>query len=84
VGRIKDDLFAKRNSFRRLFHTVELEKIKSQTADFNQDLSDTKQKIDDHESELGQRKLVGGGIVLLLLLGGGIALLIRRSYHAEE
>lgn len=84
VGRIKDDLFAKRNSFRRLFHTVELEKIKNQTAQFNQDLSATKQKIDEYESELGQRKVVGGGIVLLLLLGGGIALQIRRSYHAEE
>ena len=74
VERIKADLFAKRNSFRRLFHTVELEKIKTQTNQFNQDLSETKQQIDDHETELGQRKVVGGCI----------ALLIRRSYQAEE
>jgi hypothetical protein len=84
VERIKEELFAKRNSFRRLFHTVELEKIKKQTAEFNQDLSVTKQKIDDHEAELSQRKVVGAVVVLLLLLGGCIALLIRRSYQAEE
>ncbi len=84
MRRIKEDLFAKRNSFRRLFHTVELEKIKNQTAEFNQSLLKIKQQIDDHESELGQRKIVGGVIVLLLLLGGCIALLIRKSYHEEE
>lgn len=84
VAHLKEDLFAKRNSFRRLFHTVELEKIKTQTAGFNQDLSATKQQIDAHEANLTQRKVVGGVIVVLLLLGGCIALLIRRSYQAEE
>lgn len=84
VDRIKEQLFAQRNSFRRLFHTVNLGKIKAQTDAFDQDLSETKAQIADHEAVLGQRKLIGGAIVLLLLLGGCIALLIRKSYHDEE
>ncbi len=82
--RLKEELFASRNSFRRLFHTVNIDKIKQQTATFDQELSETKSIISDYENRLGQRKLVGGAVVLLLLLGGCIALLIRRSYHDEE
>jgi hypothetical protein len=82
--RLKEDLFSTRNSFRRLFHTVNIDKIKSQTAKFDQELSETKAAIGDYENALGQRKLIGGGIVLLLLLGGCIGLLIRKSYHDEE
>lgn len=82
--RLEEGLFASRNSFRRLFHTVNIDKIKTQTAKFDQELGKTKSVIGDYEKTLGQRKLIGGGIVLLLLLGGCIALLIRRSYHDEE
>lgn len=84
MERIKEDLFAQRNGFRRLFHTVELEKIKLQKAEFDQGLAVVKQRVTDYEDEISQRKLIGGGLVLLLLLGGCIALLIRRSYHEEE
>lgn len=82
--RLKEDLFASRNSFRRLFHTVNIDKIKSQTAEFDRELSETKATILDYENRLGQRKLVGGVIVALLILGGIIALLIRRTYHDKE
>jgi len=82
--RLEDGLFSSRNSFRRLFHTVNIDKIKSQTAKFDEELSETKAAILDYEDTLSQRKMAGGGIVLLLLLGGCIALLIRKTYHDEE
>lgn len=84
MERIKEDVFAQRNGFRRLFHTVALDKIKQQKAEFDKGFAVTQQQVSAYEDEIGQRKLVGGGIVLLLLLGGCIALLIRRSYHEEE
>lgn len=84
MARIKEDLFAQRNGFRRLFHTVALDKIKLQKTEFDQGLAAVKEQVAAYENEISQRKLVGGGIVLLLLLGGCVALLLRRSYHEEE
>lgn len=82
--RLEDGLFASRNSFRRLFHTVNLDKIRTQKAKVEDDLSETKAAILDYENTLSQRKMVGGGLVLLLLLGGCIALLIRKTYTEDE
>lgn len=84
TSRLEESLFASRNSFRRIFHTVNIEKINAQKSKLNDGLKETKAAILDYENILGQRKLAGGGIVLLLLLGGVIAMLIRRSYHEEE
>ncbi len=77
-------LFASRNSFRRVFHTVNMDRIKTQLAEFDGDLTETGDKVAAYEDSLGQRKLVGGVIVLLLFLGGCIAMIIRRSYHQQE
>ena len=84
VEPLRQDLFAKRNDFRRVFHTVNLEKIKAQTAGVTASLGETRKKLDAYENDMRQRKLIGGVVVFLLLLGGFIALLIRRSYHQEE
>lgn len=84
MERIKEELFAQRNGFRRLFHTVSPEKIKRQTAEFDEGLAATKGQLTSLEDQIGQRKIVGGGVVLLLLLGGCVAWLLRRSYHEEE
>ncbi len=81
---LDESLFASRNSFRRLFHTVNIERIHQQKSEFNDELQDTKATIVNYEETLGKRKLAGGGVVLLLLLGGVIAMLIRGSYHDEE
>lgn len=84
MERLKEDLFAQRNGFRRLFHTVSPEKIKQQKAEFDEGLAATREQVSAYEDQIGQRKIVGGAVVLLLLLGGCVALLIRRSYHDEE
>ncbi len=84
TSKLEESLFASRNSFRRLFHTVNIERIHKQKSEFNAELQETKATISEYEETLGQRKLAGGGVVLLLLLGGVIALLIRRSYHDDE
>jgi len=78
------ELFAGRNDFRRLFHTVNLEKMRAQTDEFGQRLGKVQAQVDSIESTLSQRKMLGGLVVLLLLVAGGVAMLIRKSYHDEE
>ncbi len=77
-------LFASRNDFRRLFHTVNVEKMETETAGFATRLGEIDTQIGEIKEELSQRKMVGGLVVLLLLAGGCIAMLIRKSYHDEE
>lgn len=84
TSRLQDELFSTRNNFRRLFHSVDIDKIRAETAQFDADLEQTKTTISEYEDTLGKRKLAGGVLVLLLLLGGCIGLLIRRSYHENE
>lgn len=84
IGRLQDDLFSTRNNFRRLFHSVDIEKIRAETAGFDAALEETKATIDELEKTLGRRKIAGGALVLLLILGGCVALLIRRTYEDHK
>ena len=83
TSRFQEDLFATRNSFRRLFHSVDIDKIRAETARFDEDLEQTRTALSELEETLGTRKLVGGALVLLLLLGGCIGLLIKRTYDKD-
>ena len=82
--KISGELFSSRNDFRRLFHTVNVEKMEAQTAGFADRLGKIDGTITEIKDELSQRKMIGGLIVLLLLAGGCVAMLIRKSYHEEE
>jgi hypothetical protein len=82
--KIGGKLFATRNDFRRLFHSVDVEKIEAETAGFATRLGKIDEQVGGIKDELSQRKMVGGIVVLLLLAGGCIAMLIRKSYHDEE
>ncbi len=82
--KISGQLFATRNDFRRLFHTVNVEEIEVETAGFATRLGKVDAQIVGIKDELSQRKMVGGLVVLLLLAAGCIAMLIRKSYHDEE
>lgn len=84
TDRLQDDLFSTRNNFRQLFHSVDIDKIRAEIAGFDAELEETKTTINELEETLSQRKIAGGGLVLLLILGGCIALLIRRTYEKNE
>ncbi|WP_020676776.1 cytochrome c3 family protein [Geopsychrobacter electrodiphilus] len=81
---ISGEIFSTRNNFRRLFHTVNVEKIHAATAGFTTRLDKISAQMNGIEDDLSQRKMFGGLVVLLLIVGGCIAMLIRKSYHEEE
>ncbi|PLX89674.1 MAG: cytochrome C [Desulfuromonas sp.] len=84
VERLSGELFSTRNQFRRLFHTVNVEKLQQQRSAFDSDLAEIGAQVGEIENQLSQRKLIGGIIVVLLVLAGCVALLIRQTYHSEE
>ena len=84
VEALKGELFSTRNEFRRLFHTVNVEKLQQQKSKFDTELAEIGAQVGAIKDELSQRKLIGGIIVVILILAGCVALLIRQTYHKEE
>lgn len=78
------ELFALRNRFHRLFHSVELEKVRSQTAGFQAELGKIRGRVTVIENELKERKIWGAAAVALLVCCGILSLLIFRSYREEK
>ncbi len=80
---MEDELFAVRNRFHRLFHSVDVEKVRSQTADFQAELQKIQGHITEIEARLERRKIWGGIAVAFLVCWGIVALLVFRSYQKE-
>jgi hypothetical protein len=78
------ELFALRNRFHRLFHSVDVEKVRGQTSGFDAELGKIRDRVAVIEAELARRKLWGAGVVALLVVGGILALLLHRSYMDDE
>lgn len=77
-------LFALRNDFHRVFHDVDVEKVRAQTAVFEQRLGKIATAAAAIRQRHEQRKLWGGIIVAVLVLAGLCALLIHKSYREEK
>ena len=80
----QERLFAVRNDFRRLFHSVDVERVRGATADFQTRIGELAAELDDVQASLDRRKPWGGGAFLLLVLAGIVALLIRKTYQDDE
>jgi hypothetical protein len=83
TNQMDGDLFAVRNRFHRLFHSVEVEKVRSQTAGFQADLAKIRDRVVAIREEQQRRKIWGAIVIGLLLCCGITALLMYRSYQKE-
>jgi hypothetical protein len=81
---LKGGLFAVRNEFRRLFHSVDVDRVNAQNAAFQKRLGEVRSRIQGIEAELARRKMWGGAVVGLLLIAGVLGLLLHRSYMRED
>jgi hypothetical protein len=84
VKEMRGEVFDQRNKFHRLFHSVDVEKVRSETAGFQAALGKIRDQVEVIQGDLKQRKLWGGAAILLLVLAGLFFLLLRRTYHEEE
>jgi hypothetical protein len=80
---MEDELFALRNRFHRVFHSVDVEKVRSQNAGFRKELGQIRSSVDRIETKLKHRRLWGAVVVGLLVCWGILALLVFKSYRDE-
>lgn len=84
VDEYKGEVFSLRNRFHRVFHTVNIERIKAQTGPILAGLDKVREQVAKVDARLGQRRLWGGIAIGLLVLAGVLFLLVRKTYEEEE
>jgi len=84
VDDMQGTLFSQRNLFHQIFHGVDVERVRAETADIQAELSKIGTKVAVIDSTVGQRKLWGSVVIALFVLAGVIFLLVRKAYEEEE
>jgi nitrate/TMAO reductase-like tetraheme cytochrome c subunit len=84
VEGLKGRLFDLRNRFHRVFHSVEVDKVRAETGGVQAEISAIQKQIDEYDDQFSRRKLWGGVAVGLLLLLGVVLLQVRHTYAEEE
>ena len=77
-------LFALRNQFRRVFHSVEVQRVRQETGSVQAELGKMRQKVKEIDTTLGKRKLWGSVVIVVVVLLGVVFLLVRKTYEEEE
>jgi hypothetical protein len=81
---LRGDLFAVRNDFHRLVHSVDVPKIRQQTAGFQVRLAEIRSHVEGLQNTLAGRYRIGAVVVALLALATLLSYLLRRTYQKEE
>lgn len=81
---LQGELFALRNDFHRIFHSVDIDKVRRETGQFNGRLDAIASRLNAIDAELHWRRVVGGMVVAGLVFAGILLLLLRRTYREEE
>ncbi|MBE0597529.1 MAG: cytochrome c3 family protein [Desulfuromonadales bacterium] len=80
----RKQIFAVRNDFHRLFHSVDVQQVVARSGEFQQRLQPVAQELQATDEELSQRRLIGAGAVLLLALVTVLLGFLRHTYKKEE
>jgi len=84
VDSLKGKLFDLRNQFHRVFHSVEVDKVRAETGAVQAELMALQGQVDGYDRQFAQRRLWGGVAVGLLVLLGIVLLQVRHTYAEEE
>lgn len=84
VEDMQGSLFNQRNSFHRIFHGVDVNRVRQETDGVQKELGKISNEVAAIDSTLGQRKLWGSVVVGIFVLLGVIFLLLRKTYEEEE
>jgi hypothetical protein len=84
VDAAKGAWFDLRNRYHRVFHSVDVDKVRAETARLGSELEQLRAEVAGHDEQLSRRRLWGGVVVGLLLALGVVLLQLRHTYVEEE
>jgi nitrate/TMAO reductase-like tetraheme cytochrome c subunit len=84
VEDLSSELFDVRNTFHRLFHSVEVQKVHGHTDEIQSRLSEIRQRVSNIQETLARRKKAGAVVVCLLLLISALFFYVWHTYKKEE
>lgn len=80
TGKLEKDLFAVRNRFHTLFHDVDVDKVKKESAQINGELKKIDRVLQGLDDARQKRRIVGACAVAAALLAGLLFHLLRKTY----
>jgi hypothetical protein len=80
TDRLEKSLFAVRNSFHSLFHTVDVARVGGEAARIQADLKKLDEKLNGIDQQLRQRRLIGAFAVTGALLAALLFYLLGKTY----
>ena len=84
VDEMQGILFNQRNFFHSIFHGVDVERVREESADVQAELGRITMQVAATDNTLGKRKLWGSVVIGLFILCGVILLLVRKAYEEDE
>lgn len=84
ADRLEKGLFAVRNSFHSLFHTVDTDKVGKEATRIRAELQKLDERLDGIDAVQRKRKLLGAFAVAGALLVALLAYLLRKTYDRPE
>ncbi len=84
IDDMQGGLFNQRNRFHRIFHGVDVVRVRQETSDVQAEVSKVIGEVAAIDSTLGQRKLWGSVVIGLFVMAGVIFLLVRKAYEEDE
>jgi nitrate/TMAO reductase-like tetraheme cytochrome c subunit len=84
VDEMQGSLFNQRNTFHRIFHGVDVERVRKETAGVQAELGKINNQVAELDTTLGNRKLWGSVVIGLFILAGVVLMLVRKAYEEDE
>lgn len=84
VDEMEGTLFNQRNTFHRIFHGVDVDRVRQESSGVQAELTKIEQEITALDETLGERKLWGSVVIGLFILAGVVLMLVRKAYEEDE
>jgi hypothetical protein len=81
TDRLEKNLFALRNQYRSLFHSVEVDKVRNESARLQSELKKVDLSLQSLDEAKIKRKLVGAALIAVALIAALLAYLFRSTYE---